>query len=519
MASGAGTCTPNSRTNKRVSLYVEAIPTPAPTPMPTQWAGCDETLRGGRDADYRGCQTKTRSGKTCQTWTAQTPHGHSRTPNNYPGYGLGDHNYCRNPDGQVSIWCYTMTSTRWELCNPLKVLTSWTFAVVTNDHGSGVHGMYFNFKWPTGLPTKFSQLVLYVRQCRQKNSVWTGEVIIWNNKAGGTGDTDSHGRRYSGAASGQWAIGDKVTTHGSCDPAVSFEYLLKSPWSAGKSSNCPTLGCTTMSNGGPSGLATCKAKCSNTDQCDTINFVPHGANGAKGVGSCCLAKCSGSGEMLVTTLKGADVYAKQAARMDQPGELGYGLSGNYIVNWDLSEKFSQSSSFCGVQPAARDVTYKTGNTPAAEKWTPYVRFGFLASGASNACNGDKGVSFAKHFGSTSAVGNAFAKARIFNAGAAKTLQLRVGAGQGFIAWLNGIEVRPGTGSGYSTDAHRNACHCYADNQYNIQITLADGWNVLVLKVGSNHANQWGMVVQLSDTTSLRCDTGTGTSDDIYIRED
>jgi len=74
----------------------------------------------GDGANYRGCQTRTRSGKLCQRWTAQSPHRHSRTPGNYRYSGLGHHNKCRNPDGEDSIWCYTTDSgSRWEFCNPL----------------------------------------------------------------------------------------------------------------------------------------------------------------------------------------------------------------------------------------------------------------------------------------------------------------------------------------------------------------------------------------------------------------
>ena len=31
---------------------------------------CDETLAGDKDVLYRGCQTKTTSGRTCQAWNA-----------------------------------------------------------------------------------------------------------------------------------------------------------------------------------------------------------------------------------------------------------------------------------------------------------------------------------------------------------------------------------------------------------------------------------------------------------------
>ena len=75
------------------------------------------TDRIGRD--YRGTVSQTRSGKSCQKWTANSPHSHSRTPQNYENAGLGDHNYCRNPDNTGDgTWCYTTDSgTRWEACD------------------------------------------------------------------------------------------------------------------------------------------------------------------------------------------------------------------------------------------------------------------------------------------------------------------------------------------------------------------------------------------------------------------
>jgi len=99
------------------------VPTPTaalvPNPSPTASPACDETLSGNGES-YRGCQSMTRNGNTCQKWSSQSPHGHSRTPNHYPGKGLGSHNYCRNPDNEPTIWCYTTDpAIRWEFCDSL----------------------------------------------------------------------------------------------------------------------------------------------------------------------------------------------------------------------------------------------------------------------------------------------------------------------------------------------------------------------------------------------------------------
>ena len=67
-----------------------------------------EALAGEAGRGYRGRQTTTRSGKECMKWTVQSPHKHSRTPARYPNLGLGDHNYCRNPDKADTIWVSSM---------------------------------------------------------------------------------------------------------------------------------------------------------------------------------------------------------------------------------------------------------------------------------------------------------------------------------------------------------------------------------------------------------------------------
>ena len=63
--------------------------------------------------DYRGTLSTTKNGYTCQKWTEQTPHVHSTTREDYPDGGLGDHNYCRNPDDEESVWCYTTDPGKW----------------------------------------------------------------------------------------------------------------------------------------------------------------------------------------------------------------------------------------------------------------------------------------------------------------------------------------------------------------------------------------------------------------------
>ncbi|XP_047194110.1 plasminogen [Hippoglossus stenolepis] len=74
------------------------------------------TCATNEGAAYRGTVSVTESGKTCQSWSAQTPQRHNRTPDNYPCKGL-DNNYCRNPDNERMPWCYTtVAETRWEYC-------------------------------------------------------------------------------------------------------------------------------------------------------------------------------------------------------------------------------------------------------------------------------------------------------------------------------------------------------------------------------------------------------------------
>ncbi|XP_007484920.1 plasminogen isoform X2 [Monodelphis domestica] len=71
----------------------------------------------GNGQSYRGTSSTTNSGKKCQAWSSMIPHRHEKTPDKFPFADLIQ-NYCRNPDGDKSPWCYTTDPrVRWEFCN------------------------------------------------------------------------------------------------------------------------------------------------------------------------------------------------------------------------------------------------------------------------------------------------------------------------------------------------------------------------------------------------------------------
>jgi len=90
--------------------------------LETSYRGCQtRTQRGGGGANRRRRNSK-EFGYTCQKWTAQSPHKHRFTPSEHPDAGLGDHNYCRNPDGKRQMWCYTTDKDKvWDYCDPVPV--------------------------------------------------------------------------------------------------------------------------------------------------------------------------------------------------------------------------------------------------------------------------------------------------------------------------------------------------------------------------------------------------------------
>ena len=60
---------------------------------------------------YTGQANTSVGRRVCQMWTAKTPHDSF-----YPE--VGDNNYCRNPDGDDGLWCYTTDPTKgWDYCH------------------------------------------------------------------------------------------------------------------------------------------------------------------------------------------------------------------------------------------------------------------------------------------------------------------------------------------------------------------------------------------------------------------
>merc|ERR550537_2002935 len=70
--------------------------------------GCYDEEDSGET--YRGLVTSTVSGRTCMKWLDDKPHNPGMKPSS--SNGLGNHNFCRNPDGsEEKPWCFTQDPT------------------------------------------------------------------------------------------------------------------------------------------------------------------------------------------------------------------------------------------------------------------------------------------------------------------------------------------------------------------------------------------------------------------------
>nr|XP_006815993.1 PREDICTED: uncharacterized protein LOC102808711 [Saccoglossus kowalevskii] len=99
-------------------------------------------------SDYRGSLNVTKNGRTCQNWLKQYPHTHTITRKNYPSFGLGDHNSCRNPDNGLGIWCYTTDpGVRYEYCDGIQPMEYCEYEQPPNVSYVGCYRQYEHENW------------------------------------------------------------------------------------------------------------------------------------------------------------------------------------------------------------------------------------------------------------------------------------------------------------------------------------------------------------------------------------
>ena len=70
---------------------------------------------------YRGKLSTTMSGLACVPWSLLDRTVHTVTPDRFPEADLAGHNYCRNPDRDKTIWCYTdLHTNNFDYCDSPK---------------------------------------------------------------------------------------------------------------------------------------------------------------------------------------------------------------------------------------------------------------------------------------------------------------------------------------------------------------------------------------------------------------
>ncbi|XP_061769828.1 hepatocyte growth factor activator isoform X2 [Nerophis ophidion] len=84
----------------------------------------DSECYSSRGTNYRGMVSSTVSGTQCLPWNSDLLYNelHVGTVQAAPLRGLGEHAYCRNPDGDKMPWCYTLNkgAISWEYCDVLS---------------------------------------------------------------------------------------------------------------------------------------------------------------------------------------------------------------------------------------------------------------------------------------------------------------------------------------------------------------------------------------------------------------
>ena len=98
-------------------------------------------------------------------WSEQTPHKHTRTVENYPDAGLGEHNYCRNPNPESFSrpWCYTTSGGHWDYCNVPKCVGGYLQVLHTPDVPQVIEGVEFTKMGQKRVNNRYPVQMLYTR--------------------------------------------------------------------------------------------------------------------------------------------------------------------------------------------------------------------------------------------------------------------------------------------------------------------------------------------------------------------
>jgi hypothetical protein len=111
-------------THRSATIKLDYCPNTWPLPV-VETAVCRS-----EDKDYEGNVGVTSCGQTCQNWALDSPHDH-----NYND--VGDHSFCRNPDGEAASWCYTTDpNTRWDWCDVCGGTTNCTFRLPDSEESA-----------------------------------------------------------------------------------------------------------------------------------------------------------------------------------------------------------------------------------------------------------------------------------------------------------------------------------------------------------------------------------------------
>ncbi|XP_019630244.1 PREDICTED: uncharacterized protein LOC109474384 [Branchiostoma belcheri] len=84
------------------------------TPAPEE--GHNKDCYHDNGEDYRGQASTTEKGSQCVKWSASDFFQYSSYEYTQGEFGIGDHNYCRNPDGDAKPWCYADAEGTYEYC-------------------------------------------------------------------------------------------------------------------------------------------------------------------------------------------------------------------------------------------------------------------------------------------------------------------------------------------------------------------------------------------------------------------